>query len=93
MKCKHALCKISASHSLVHAIESDSTDTINIIRKLKVTKYGTRMINNHKNLAEILNGDLYNDRYSIEYMWNLLEYLDMKEKMFAVPLSSTQPVN
>jgi len=92
LKCKYAFCKINASHSLVHAIESDSTDTINIIRKLKITKYGTRMINNYKNLEEILNGNLYNDRYSIEYMWNLLENLDMKEKMFAVPVPS-QPVN
>ena len=85
MKCKYALCKTSAGHNIVHLIDFDSTDTINIIRKLKVIKYGTGVINNKKSSAENVNGNLYNDRYSIEYVWNLLEYLDMKEKMFPVP--------
>lgn len=91
LKCKYALCKTSSGHNIVHSIiDTDATNTINIIRQLKVTKYGTGVINNNKNLAEYVNGELYKDRYSIEYVWNLLEHLDMKVKMFPVP---SKPVN
>jgi len=83
VKCKNAFCRSIVGHNLIHIINSDPTDTINIIRTLKINKYGTGTINNNKNPDESTN--VFRDRYSVEYVWNLLEHLDMKEKMFPVP--------
>lgn len=86
-KCVNEFCKTNHGFGTVHVVDSDKSDFINKLRRLKTSKYGNGPILNGKTAAETSNGNdnLYAERYTIEYTWNLLYHLDKKEQRFPLP--------